>query len=126
MDMNAFEGLNLWRQATAELVRKNDNASDLSSRQMAVLLFVYLTPPPHTVRALSSELNISKPAISRAIDRLSILGFLKRQTDENDRRSINLSRTIEGALFVTELGDIISKKSKELKENPQIGETLDL
>lgn len=109
MKGKTFKELELWRQTMLELVRKNDGASDLTARQTAVLLTVYLTPPPHTVRALSAELNISKPAISRAIDRLSVLGFLKRQTDETDRRSVNLSRTLSGAEYVSELGRIIAK-----------------
>lgn len=118
MALNAFEGLELWRRAMAEIVRKNDSASDLSARQTAVLLHVYLTPPPHTIRALATGLNISKPAVSRAVDRLSILGFLKRQTDEDDRRSVNLSRTIEGAMYVSGLGDIIAGESRAIR-NPQ-------
>ena len=107
-----FKGLDMLRRTMLELVRKNDSASDLTARQTAVLLCVYLTPPPHTVRALARELNISKPAVSRAIDRLSILGFVKRQTDENDRRSVNLSRTLAGAEYDRELGDIIAKYKK--------------
>lgn len=105
---DVFKELDLLRRTMTELVRKNGNASDLTARQTAVLLCVYLTPPPHTVRALARDLNISKPAVSRAIDRLSILGFLKRRTDENDRRSVNLSRTLAGAEYVSELGDIIA------------------
>ena len=115
--MDCFTGLELWRQTMFELVRQNDNASDLSARQTAVLLSVYLTPEPHTVRALAAELNISKPAVSRAIDKLSVLGLIRRQTDENDRRSVNLFRTVQGARYVTMLGDIIAEKSKTVK-NP--------
>ncbi len=117
MSLDCFTGLELWRQTMFEIVRRNDNASDLSARQTAVLLSVYLTPEPHTVRALAAELNISKPAVSRAIDKLSVLGLIKRQTDENDRRSVNLFRTVEGACYVTMLGDVIAEKSKTVK-NP--------
>ena len=35
---------------------------------MAVLLTVYLTPPPHAVRGLAAKQNISMPAITRALD----------------------------------------------------------
>ena len=79
-----FKGLELWRRTMLELVRKNDE-TDLSARQTAVLLNVYLTPKPPTVRRLSSELNISKPAVTRAIDRLSTLGFIIRKTNAKDR-----------------------------------------
>ncbi len=117
MILDCFTGLELWRQTMFEIVRQNDNASDLSVRQTAVLLSIYLTPEPHTVRALAADLNISKPAVSRAIDKLSVLGLIKRQTDENDRRSVNLFRTVEGARYVTMLGDVIAQKAKTLK-NP--------
>ena len=61
MDINPFVGLELWRKATLELVKKDAASADLSARQTAVLLNVYLTPAPHTVRALAVDLNISRP-----------------------------------------------------------------
>ena len=57
MDINPFVGLELWRKATLELVKKDAASADLSARQTAVLLNVYLTPAPHTVRALAVDLN---------------------------------------------------------------------
>ena len=33
------------------------------SRQLALLLTVYLTPPPHTVRGLAETLNVAKPVV---------------------------------------------------------------
>ena len=114
MALDNFTGLELWRQTVSEIVRQTENDADLSSRQMAILLNVYLTDPPHTVRALAADLNISKPAVTRAIDKLSVLGFIKRQTDEKDRRSVNLYRTIDGACFVMRLGDIIAEKAGKL------------
>ena len=74
---------------------------------MALLLSVYLTPAPHTVRGLSEALNISKPAITRALDRLSSLGMVKRKVDEEDRRSVLVQRTVKGSVFLREFGDII-------------------
>jgi len=114
MRLDNFTGLELWRQTIFDIVRQMENDEDLSSRQMAILLNVYLTEPPHTVRALAAELNISKPAVSRAVDKLSVLGLIKRQIDEKDRRSINLSRTINGARYVMRLGDIIAEKAQKL------------
>lgn len=49
--------LNLWRMATVAGVRRD--GPDLTARQMAILLTVYLTPPPHTVRGLAESMNIS-------------------------------------------------------------------
>jgi hypothetical protein len=34
---------------------------DLTNRQMALMMLVYLTPGPHTVRGLAHILGVSKP-----------------------------------------------------------------
>ncbi len=107
-----FKGLELWRRTTLALVRDSDEA-DLSARQSAVLLTVYLTTPPHSVRRVAEELNISKPAVTRAVDRLSALGFVARKTGADDRRNVYLERTEKGAAYVRALGDIIAQNARE-------------
>jgi len=97
--------LELWRLAIVESVRRD--APDLSARQLAVLLTVYKTDPPHTIRGLAETLNVAKPAITRAVDRLSRLGLVKRRRDEADRRNVLLQRTVRGSVFLSEFGDII-------------------
>ena len=57
-------------------------------RQMALLLTVYTTPPPHTVRGLAKTLNISKPAVTRALDRLCGIDLARRKRDDADRRNV--------------------------------------
>lgn len=99
------EALDLWRGAIVESVRRE--APDLSARQMALVLTVYLTPSPHTVRGLAVALNVSKPAVTRAIDRLAEYGLVKRKVDDNDRRSVLIQRTVKGSVFLREFGDII-------------------
>jgi DNA-binding MarR family transcriptional regulator len=99
------QALNLWRLAVVESVRRD--TPDLSSRQMAVLLTVYQTPPPHTVRGLARVLDISKPAITRALDRLGEFGLLTRQVDESDRRSVLVQRTKEGEAFLAAHADLV-------------------
>jgi DNA-binding MarR family transcriptional regulator len=83
------------------------DAPDLSARQMGLLLNVYLKPPPHTVRGLAKSLNVSKPAITRAVNRLSELGMVKRKTDDADRRSVLIQRTVKGSVFLREFGELI-------------------
>ena len=56
LQLQAFEALDIWRGALTESVRQS--GPDLSARQMAVMLAVYLTPAPHTVRGLAGALNI--------------------------------------------------------------------
>jgi DNA-binding MarR family transcriptional regulator len=105
VDLKAVQALDLWRGAIVESVRRD--APDLSARQMALLLTVYLSPPPHTVRGLAVALNVSKPAVTRALDRLGEYGLVRRKVDDADRRSVLIQRTVKGSVFLREFGDII-------------------
>ena len=104
-DLTELEALDLWRRAIVSSVRLD--APDLTARQMALLLTVYLTPPPHTVRGLSGTMKVSKPAITRAIDRLSDMDLVRRKVDEQDRRSVLIQRTVRGSVFLREYGELI-------------------
>ena len=110
VDITELQALDMWRRAIVNSVRIE--APDLSARQMAMLLTVYLTPPPHTVRGLSSALNVSKPAVTRAIDRLTELGMVRRKPDENDRRSVLIQRTVRGSVFLREYGELIATAAR--------------
>ena len=101
------EGLDLWRHALCESVRRS--GPDLSARQMAILLTVYLTPSPHTVRGLAEILNISKPAVTRALDRLGMLGMARRKRDEADKRNVLVQRTVKGSVFLSEFAEIMGE-----------------
>jgi DNA-binding MarR family transcriptional regulator len=73
---------------------------DLTNRQMALMLLVYLTPGPHTVRGLASILGVSKPVITRALNTLGSLGYLRRVRDEADRRNVFVAKTTTGQEFL--------------------------
>ena len=105
IELRDIEALDLWRRAIVTSVRRD--APDLSARQMALLLTVYLTPPPHTVRGLAETLRVSKPAITRALDRLSELELVRRKADESDRRSVLIQRTVRGSVFLREYAELI-------------------
>lgn len=100
-----LKALGLWRTALINSVRQD--GPDLSARQMAILLQVYLCDPPHTVRGLASLLNISKPAVTRALDRLSLLGFLKRKRDTEDKRNVLVQRTVKGSVFLSDFAETV-------------------
>ena len=89
------------RDTTVALVRRD--GPDLSARQMGVFLSVYLNPGPHTVRGLAQDLNVSKPAITRALDRLGELDLARRKVDTMDRRSVLVQRTLKGTVFLRDL-----------------------
>jgi DNA-binding MarR family transcriptional regulator len=87
-----------WMQALTAYVRSGE--PDLTNRQMALLLLVYLTPGPHTVRGLARVLGVSKPVVTRALNTLGGLGYLRRERDQDDRRNIFVVRTNNGAQFL--------------------------
>ncbi len=95
-----------WRHALVQSVRRD--TPDLSARQMALLLTVYLTQPPHTVRGLAQALNISKPAVTRALDRLQGLGYIRRAPDEMDRRNVLIGRTAAGSAYLKDFAAMLS------------------
>ncbi len=106
------QALRLWQQVTLSEVR--DDAPDLTVRQAAILLTIYLDPPPHTVRGLAARLNVTKPVITRALDSMGALKLVSRHRDQLDRRNVLVRRTVEGALYVERLGDVIIAKAMEL------------
>src|SRR5438046_10167916 len=90
--------LSEWMQTLVGYVRSGQ--PDLTNRQMALLLLVYLTPGPHTVRGLARVLGVSKPVVTRALNTLGALGYLRRERDQDDRRNVFGVRTSRGAEFL--------------------------
>ena len=111
-ELRPSRALRLWHDVTFDLVR--EGGEDLSARQMAVLLTVYLQPPPHTVRGLAKKLGVTKPVITRALDSMGRSGLLARRRDEADHRNVLVQRTLAGALAVEKLGDTIVARYREL------------
>lgn len=112
VEMRPAEALRLLHDVNLSLVR--DGGQDLSARQLTILLTVYLEAPPHTVRGLAAKLGVTKPAITRALDTMGQMKLLSRRRDENDRRNVVIQRTLEGALYVERLGDLVVARAREL------------
>ena len=109
--------LKVWREAHLQSVRSKD--PDLTSRQMSVLLSVYMTEPPHTVRGLAADLNVTKPVITRALDTMGQMGLVKRKRDDADKRSVLVQRTVKGAVFLSELSDRIVTADKKIPQDDE-------
>lgn len=105
------EALSLWRDIVVRGLQ--NNAYDLSTRQTGILLTVYLSPPPHSIKHLSDMLLISKPAVCRAVDSLVKLGLVRRKRDENDSRIVHIQRTVKGSVYLSEFAEIINSVSKQ-------------
>jgi DNA-binding MarR family transcriptional regulator len=110
------EALDLWRRVTVTTVRSD--APDLTARQLAVLMTVRLQPAPHTVRGLAQTLNVGKPAITRALDTLSRLGFVQRRRDPKDGRNVFVERTEKGDAFLEQLGETILHGDAAIQPRP--------
>ena len=106
-----IRALSFWHGVTSAALQKMP--LDLSARQTAVLLNIYLMPSPHSIKLLSEELMISKPAICRAVDALENAKLVKRVRDKQDKRNVIIQRTVKGSVYLSEFADIILSASKE-------------
>ena len=111
-ELRRNDALKLWQEVHLNLVR--EGGQDLSARQLAILLTVYLDTPPHTVRGLAARLGVTKPVISRALDTMGKAKLVARRRDEADRRNVIVQRTTEGEQAVDRLGGIILHRAKEI------------
>src|SRR5690606_17272067 len=112
IELKPLQALTLLRTLSLEQVR--DEMPDLTTRQAAILLTIYLEPPPHTVRGFAAKLTVTKPVITRALDTMGALELVSRHRDEKDRRNVLVKRTVAGALYVERLGDLVIAKAREL------------
>lgn len=116
---NADYLVGILRETVTALVRRD--GPDLSARQLGVFLTCYLREGGHTVRGLAAELKVSKPAITRALDRLGELDLARRKVDPLDRRSILVQRTLKGASFLRDLRSIMGEAATTAKKAPSPG-----
>ncbi len=114
---SSAQALLLWQQALASLVR--GDSVDLTVRQLAILLTIYASEAPATVRGLAATLGLAKPVVTRAIDTLEKFDLCRRQPDERDGRSIIVQRTVRGSVYTAALADIVHKTGSgaELSES---------
>jgi len=78
------------------MVSVHSDSADLSLPQLAVFLNTYLEQDLE-VRGLATALNISKPVITWALDRLSAFALIKRERDRIEWRSVIVRRVSAGA-----------------------------
>jgi DNA-binding MarR family transcriptional regulator len=112
IELGHSQALRLLHDVSLQLVR--DGGVDLSNRQLAILLTIYLEVPPHTVRGLAHKLNVTKPVITRALDAMGDMDLVARRRDPADRRNVIVQRTVQGALFLEKLGDLVIAQGRSL------------
>lgn len=112
VELSPSQALGLWHAVSLEQVRVDKR--DLTLRQISILLQIYLVPPPHTVRGLATILGVTKPVITRALDTMGDLGLVTRVRDERDKRNVIIRRTVDGAIYLEKLGDLIIDQGRKL------------
>ena len=120
---SADQLVGILRDTVVALVRRD--GPDLSARQLGVFLTCYLQDGAHTVRGLAADLNVSKPAITRALDRLGELDLARRKVDPADRRSVLVQRTLKGQAFLRDLRAIMAEAGSGKKAASSAGNASD-
>jgi DNA-binding MarR family transcriptional regulator len=95
------------------LVRRDGR--DLTARQLTAFLTVYMDEATHTVSSLAALLNISRPGVTRIMDRLVQFDLVAREEDREDRRRVLVRRTARGASFFRELAGITRSVANEVR-----------
>ncbi|QCK85854.1 MarR family transcriptional regulator [Phreatobacter aquaticus] len=113
VELRPAQAIKLMHDLSLALVQ--DGEPDLSPRQLAILLTIYLEPPPHHVRDLAARLKVTKPVITRALDTMGKMELVSRRRDENDKRDVIIQRTVKGALAIERLGDLLVAQAKGLQ-----------
>lgn len=65
----------------------------LSSAEGNILLHLYTQDQPFPQEEIVAQLDISKPAVSRALKSLENKGYVRRQKDQTDKRAIQVRLT---------------------------------
>jgi DNA-binding MarR family transcriptional regulator len=79
-----------------------DADANMTCRQMAILATA-AEHPGLSNRPLANMLGVSAPVITRAADRLVMLGLLLRMQDDEDRRKVRLTVTAAGRRLLREM-----------------------
>lgn len=99
------------RLSAADLLADDDA---LSPRQMAVLaLSCHPQDALRTIRGMADAMGVGRPAVSRAIDRLEVLGLVRRRADRNDLRSKHANATERGRRRALEIAAMLDLNTKE-------------
>ena len=116
MASQAMTSLEMMRRVSADSVR--GATADLTARQFALLLSIFMRPGPHAVRDLSKQLDLPKPAVTRALDVLERQGFVRRKKDQADKRDVSVHRTVKGAVFLYDYGERVALRAEETRACP--------
>ena len=92
-----------------------ENDRDYSARQNAVLAF-FATHPGMSVREAAEQLKLSKPAVTRAADRLNEQSMIARGASAADRRLVAITATAAGLAYLRAYTSILNGESNAAPE----------
>lgn len=92
------------RDILLALVRRDGR--DLTARQLSAFMIVYTEEEIQTVSSLAEKMNISRPGVTRVMDRLVQFDLISREEDRVDRRRVLARRTPRGIAFYRDLSGI--------------------
>jgi DNA-binding MarR family transcriptional regulator len=79
-----------------------DADPNMTCRQAAILALV-AAHPGHSNNAIARTLCVSAPVVSRAVDKLAVLGLLTRVIDDEDRRKVRLTVAAAGRRLLSQM-----------------------
>ena len=97
--------------ATRRNVAANINLTFAQLRVVCAVLAHF--PRPLTLKELANHLNLTAGAVSQMVDTLCQAGFLERNTQENDRRTVAISLSENGQDISNEINTQIALKLSE-------------
>ena len=97
----------VFSEGILRLCRNGD--SDLTVRQLGVMVYVSQIPEAEgktlgLFQVVARELQMSKPAMTRAIMKLDALGLVTRKFLPTDQRQFQVALTVEGRAFLRDSG----------------------
>ena len=97
-------------RSARQIVNENLRPLNLSSAEGNILLHLLTQGPELGQEQLVEQLDISKPAVSRALASLEAKGFVARQPDPHDRRVHRVSLTAQAR----EIGPAVERAYNQL------------
>ena len=79
-------------------------AGELHSNEIGLLLFLkHSGKAKQTISELSDAFGVTRSSITQQVNRLEKLGYVHKEIDENDRRSVFVGLSIKGAGVVMKM-----------------------
>lgn len=120
--MKQEDFLDLWRKmirinhffGNAATRHNAENHTNITLAQIKIFCVIAdQYPRPLMLKDIATHLNLTPGAVSQTVDTLSVLGFLERNSQPNDRRSVAISLSAEGKRKMDEVYGTISHSLKE-------------